>query len=387
LAQTRLYQLAATAQWPQCNGSSTTSAEASGCVFNDVTAGSNAVPGEVGYGTASAPYQAAVGFDLATGLGSVNVGNLVNQWAGAGNTPPSSGPVAPPTPQSLTLQSAGAGANITVTFNDPRGWQDLGVVNVLINNFLDGRNACYLAYSRPLGLLYLATDSGSGLTGGLALGATGSVSNSQCSVQSSTASVSANGNTLTLSLNVSFASGFGGSKVIYLAARDVANNNSGWYPMGVYRVAGVVVAANTSVIGMSPATGSGHAQSFTFTFTDSKGWQDLGVVNVLANSALDGRQGCYLAYARATNTLYLFDDSGAPLAGQTLAGNGSASNSQCTVNFAGSSAVGNSNTLTLTLNLTFTSAFNGDRIFYLAARDGNDSNNTGWQAMGAWTVQ
>jgi hypothetical protein len=54
---------------------------ASTCIFNDVTSGNNAVPGEPGYGTASsALYQSGTGYDLATGLGSVNVTNLVNQW-------------------------------------------------------------------------------------------------------------------------------------------------------------------------------------------------------------------------------------------------------------------------------------------------------------------
>ena len=41
----------------------------SNCVFNDVTAGNNAVPGQPGYGSSNAQYQATVGYDLATGLG------------------------------------------------------------------------------------------------------------------------------------------------------------------------------------------------------------------------------------------------------------------------------------------------------------------------------
>jgi hypothetical protein len=75
-----LYRLAASESLGQCNASNTTSLPASSCIFNDVTNGNNAVPGEAGYGTASALYQAGTGYDLATGLGSVNVTNLVNQW-------------------------------------------------------------------------------------------------------------------------------------------------------------------------------------------------------------------------------------------------------------------------------------------------------------------
>jgi len=71
-----LYPLAASETLSQCNASNT----AASCIFNDVTAGNNAVPGESGYGTAGAPYQAGTGYDLATGLGSVNVANLLNHW-------------------------------------------------------------------------------------------------------------------------------------------------------------------------------------------------------------------------------------------------------------------------------------------------------------------
>jgi large repetitive protein len=44
-----------------------------GCIFNDVTTGNNSVPGQAGF-------NAAAGYDLATGLGSVNVANLINNW-------------------------------------------------------------------------------------------------------------------------------------------------------------------------------------------------------------------------------------------------------------------------------------------------------------------
>jgi len=76
-----LYKLAATEKLSQCNASNTSVPPAGNCIFNDVTKGNNAVPGEVNYGQSNAQYQSTVGYDLATGLGSVNVTNLVNQWA------------------------------------------------------------------------------------------------------------------------------------------------------------------------------------------------------------------------------------------------------------------------------------------------------------------
>jgi subtilase family serine protease len=72
-----LYRLAATqSAYPsQCNGSNTSTAPATACIFNDVTVGNNVVPGETG-----TQYQASTGYDQATGLGSVNIGNLINAW-------------------------------------------------------------------------------------------------------------------------------------------------------------------------------------------------------------------------------------------------------------------------------------------------------------------
>jgi hypothetical protein len=75
-----LYKLAAAQTYSQCNGSKTTAPPASTCIFNDVTVGNNAVPGEAGFGTSTAKYQSGVAYDLATGLGSVNVANLVSKW-------------------------------------------------------------------------------------------------------------------------------------------------------------------------------------------------------------------------------------------------------------------------------------------------------------------
>ena len=66
-----LYRLAAAENLSQCDASSSI-LPASTCVFNDVTVGNNAVPGEANYGTANATYPAAKGYDQATGLGSVN---------------------------------------------------------------------------------------------------------------------------------------------------------------------------------------------------------------------------------------------------------------------------------------------------------------------------
>jgi hypothetical protein len=107
-ANATLYKLAAMENMSQCNASSFTAlAMSSGCIFNDVTIGNNSVPGELGYGTSSAQYRAGVGFDLATGLGSVNVANLVNQWNAAQFT------------SSITTLDMNGGAFFSITHGTP----------------------------------------------------------------------------------------------------------------------------------------------------------------------------------------------------------------------------------------------------------------------------
>ena len=104
LANPALYKLAATDNLTNCNaGTFTTTGLTVGngatCVFHDVTMGTNAAPCVT---STSAPnpscstgghadgildgYAATAGYDRATGLGSINAANLVNDWANVAPT-------------------------------------------------------------------------------------------------------------------------------------------------------------------------------------------------------------------------------------------------------------------------------------------------------------
>jgi hypothetical protein len=276
------------------------------------------------------------------------------------------------------------------TFGDPRGWQDLEVINILINNFIDARGACYLAYSVPSSTLYLVNDAGQAggpFAGSVMLGDSSTISNGQCAVGLTSANGS--GNKLTVTLAITFTTAFAGNKIVYLAARDSAQNNSGWLPLGLWQVPGAPQTSTTAVVGMAPASGIGVGPTgYTFTFSDTRGFADLGVQNILVNTALDGRNACYLAYSRMLNWLYLVNDKGdALLQGSSMASSGSVSNSQCTVSWGASAVTPNGNNLVLALNIGFVPGFGPNVISYLAARDVSEANNSGWQAMGTWTVQ
>ena len=108
LANIVLYHLASGETFSQCNGSTLEpgTPPAGTCVFNDVTVGNNSVPKSGGGETAG--FTAGTGFDLATGLGSANVANLVNNWGSFVRT-------ATTTTLSITPTSIMHGQNVTAS--------------------------------------------------------------------------------------------------------------------------------------------------------------------------------------------------------------------------------------------------------------------------------
>jgi hypothetical protein len=152
---TELYTLAAKQNYTGCKSESVTNS--SGCYFNDIDTSSNAQPCDFGGIAAVSPdcnatgsydsqsdtigilpgYDAVTGFDLATGLGSLNVANVVSAW------PAAAVPVVSLSPGGLTFAStvegvasasqpitlkntgtaalslSGTGRGITITGTDP----------------------------------------------------------------------------------------------------------------------------------------------------------------------------------------------------------------------------------------------------------------------------
>jgi hypothetical protein len=131
---------------------------AAGCVFNDVTKGSSALPtGGAGIGTISVPcrggvpgcsaslstqigvlddpsnpgtlaWNAGTGYDRATGLGSVNVGSLASSWGAVATVPTTTTLTLAP----LTGITHGSGENVTVNITvTPKSGTATGTVSLL----------------------------------------------------------------------------------------------------------------------------------------------------------------------------------------------------------------------------------------------------------------
>ncbi len=334
-------------------------------------------PGSVGY-TVGANAVAAVRSGTITLAGFTFT---VNQAAASSPQVPSArdgGPIAP----------AGTTQTIVARFSHPAGVAQLGVVNILINEALDGANACYIAYSRPAGVLFLVHDAGtgSGLSAPLVLGSAGSASNSQCSIAGLGSSVVESGNSLTLTLVVSFTGSFTGNRVIYMAAQSVINVSSGWQTMGTSIIPEAALTYPRAN-GLSLPAATAASQTITVTYQDAANVNNLQTAWLLINMALDARQSCYIAYYLPGNLLFLYPDNGdgAQATAIELSGTNTIENSYCRISAQGSSAVRSGNQLTLTLNYLAKPAFTGARGIWGAVQT-LGAQTSRWKPVGAWLV-
>lgn len=323
--------------------------------------------------------------------GSVRVGTI--QIASQIFQVTQSASVSSNTPSVVSLNpvvSTGATQTYTFQFSDPDGYQDLGVMNVLINRFIDGRQACYIAYVRSTNTVYLVNDAGDAggpFAGGMVLSGSGSIGNSYCTINGAGSSASGSGNVLTLTLNYTFLPAFGGNRVVYMAARDAAEHNSGWQIMGVH---GIPPLPGTfpNPVSMNPPLGNTSNATISFTYQDATTANNLQTAWALINNALDGRIACYVAYYKPGNQLYLYPDNGdgSQATSIVLAGTNTIGNSQCTVSAQGSSVVTNGSQLTVNLNITFNPSFAGPRVAWLAVQTLGGAQTSDWQPLGAWRV-
>jgi hypothetical protein len=228
--------------------------------------------------------------------------------------------------------STGTAATFLVVFDS---WSDpnpLNVLNVLIQDSLSGRNACYIAYSVPSRVLYLVSDQGPDtLSPPIALPSPQTLSNSQCTIHGAESFVQISGRIVTLVLSVSFTPSFAGPKLVYAGASDLLGASSGWSIAAVHTVPGP--ASWPRPLGATRSSAFTAADYINFEFEDATDARNLETVWALANSTLDGAGACYFAYHVPSNQVFLFPDSGLA-AGITSAVLGTGyilSNSSCTI--------------------------------------------------------
>lgn len=134
--------------------------------------------------------------------------------------------------------------------------------------------------------------------------------------------------------------------------------------------------------GVSPGTGSGTRQVFTFNAFDAQGHSDIN--NFQAVIFSDWGYTCHFFFNPEYDLIALQSDSGT-WPSQPLGGAQNLTNSRCTIYPGSSSVIRNGDQLTLNVDLYFSAVFAGVKSIAAAVSD-YAGNITGLQQLGTWAV-
>jgi hypothetical protein len=138
---------------------------------------------------------------------------------------------------------------------------------------------------------------------------------------------------------------------------------------------------------VSPLSGSGLSQTFSFVFSDVNGASDLASTQVLFNASFSAVSGCYVYVIPSNGAVYLGNDADSGfLTPLTLGVAGTLQNSQCSINMGASSGVTSGNTYTMNLAVTFQAGFTGAKNVYGYVLQTTGGLSSGWQTLGSWNV-
>ncbi|HEU0122002.1 MAG TPA: FG-GAP-like repeat-containing protein [Bryobacteraceae bacterium] len=273
------------------------------------------------------------------------------------------------------------------TVRDLNGSADINRVYFLINPTPTiPVNTCHGLYDRATNALYLFNDSLTAVSGPLVLGTSGTIQNSQCSVDGLTSAlISGAGTDVTFNLGMSLRGGFASStQNIYIWVVDKGNSGTGWVKTGTWGNA--VSQQPPSVISATPSTTSGSPQTFNVLMRDLNGYTDINRVYFLVNSSTTiPTNTCHGFYQRSNGAFYLFNDALTTVVGPLVAGSGgSISNSQCSIAGATSTVSGSGTDLTLNMTMSLLGSYGASQQkLYIWAID-TANTGSGWVQVSTW---
>jgi hypothetical protein len=245
-------------------------------------------------------------------------------------------------------------------------------------------NSCFTYYETSSGLVFLLNDAATAWASGVR-GSNSVIQNSQCAIQLASTTVTALGTTLTLNLAVTFRAAYAGPKTTFMLAGNFNGTTSGWQARGMWTAPGGITPPTAD--GVMPTNGSGPGQTFALQYSDPAGSANLSALWVWFTDAWPPsvRNTCVAVYEPATNTMRMFDDTGAALAFGSLGDPFELQNSQCAIRLAATTVTAGANSLTLNLRVTFRTAFAGSKWIALYASNSSGANSD-WQIRGSWTA-
>ena len=313
---------------------------------------------------------------LANAIQNVNIGGSIGWVARLGVTAP---PAQQPSVISLTPSSgSGNTATFSATFTDTAGAAALTTVGFLMNSSASTSLACYVAYDRANNRFLLAKDDPAAGSFTIIPGG-GAEQNSQCTLNGTQSSVVIGGSSITITVSFTFRPPFSGARSLYLFATD-AGASTGFVAKGTWTVTVPPPAPSADTV--SPNSGLGSNQTFTFVFSDTQDAFNLTGMAMLFNTSTALQNACYIGVDRNQSTISLLYDSALGASTRSIVSTNTLQNSQCSVGAATIVASGLSQIVTV--NITFKGPFSGAKNTYMLASLGYV--NTGLVQRGTYTV-
>ncbi len=141
-----------------------------------------------------------------------------------------------PTADYVSVSGTDSAPIFTAGYSSTNGYTDVIWAYLAAVPSLSTRAGCYVAYSQPGNSFYLMNDAADSWMGSLPANSPGTLQNSQCVVNGTGSHATGSGNTLTVTVSVTFKPAFSGPKGVYLFAQDASGLSTGWLSRGTWTV-------------------------------------------------------------------------------------------------------------------------------------------------------
>ena len=256
-----------------------------------------------------------------------------------------------PTLVSYNSSSASSAGPTTFTISASPGAAAINSLQLLIAWSPTAANTCYVIYIPSAGV-YLGGDPGPA-KGPITPGS-GTLQNSQCTLNGAATTVSNTNNTLSISVVLSFDASFVGTMGVYGLAADTAGNSTGIQQVSTYTT--TAASAQPPTTSATPSSGVALSQTFTVSAQDVNGWKYISQQALLIGpSSTNLANSCYVLMGSGNGgTLYLRDDANTVWQGPIyLNTTGTLRTNQCTISAAASTMTTTPTSISFAINVTF----------------------------------
>jgi uncharacterized repeat protein (TIGR02543 family) len=281
------------------------------------------------------------------------------------------------------LVGAGPSGTFTATFSHGGGSSELYLGYMLFlptSNVVQytAKGSCLIEYNRISNGMRLIDDPGTGWLGpisGVPLSpVAGTLSNSQCSVNLSTAKAVISTDKMTVTVAVTFRNGASPVMATFLQGVDVKDNWTGMTQFGNWVYSGGKSRPGPGILGVAASTTEGTYAVYSVTANHTIGAAWLSMIHVLVSDRIVGGTPCQAVYFPLGNTLDLINDTGTALVsgavGVAPGTPGTLANSRCSINTGLASRSVTDKNVTVTIPMNFQAAtFGGMRNVYVNAFD------------------